>query len=117
MSFKANSFEVESYLREDVLILGAKGELDVYSAHDFKDPLMEAVSEKQRKIVIDLSKVTFIDSTGLGILVNAAKHLRSHNGKMVLVIKEDGIDQVFRITKLDQIFKIYQTQEEAIASL
>ena len=117
MSFKANSFEVEACLREDILIFGATGELDVYSAHDFKDPLMEAILAKQKKIIIDLSKVTFIDSTGLGILVNTAKHLRGHNSKMVLVIKEDGIDQVFRVTKLDQIFKIYQTQEEAIASL
>jgi len=64
---------------------------------------------------VDLQNVTFMDSTGLGVLVGRLKLVRTHDGSLSLVCSNDRVLKVFAITGLDKVFRIYPTVEQALA--
>jgi anti-anti-sigma regulatory factor len=67
-----------------------------------------------RRVIVDLSKVTFIDSTALGVLVSGAKRVRPRNGNLDIVCADENIIRIFEITGLDRIFGIYPSRGEAV---
>ncbi|HHY71715.1 MAG TPA: STAS domain-containing protein [Bacillus bacterium] len=67
--------------------------------------------------IIDLQNVDFIDSTGFGILVSIARKLKNSQNRMVVIINNKSILQLFNITKLTLIFPVVQTKEEAVTFL
>ena len=66
-----------------------------------------------RNVVVDLGRVDFLDSTGLGVLVGAMKRLRVAHGSFGLVCSKEPLLKIFRITALDQVFPIYPSVEAA----
>lgn len=95
-------------------ILHLKGELlGGENAHIFRDKLKEFIAEGKRDIVIDLSKVTYINSSGIGMLVSGLTTMTQAEGKLKLVGVEDNIRNIFVITNLVSVFKCYKTVEEA----
>ncbi|GAB3852499.1 hypothetical protein GCM10029963_42190 [Micromonospora andamanensis] len=64
-------------------------------------------------MVVDLGRVDFLDSTGLGVLVGALKRLRTADGTFALVCDKEPLLKIFRITALDQVFPLYPTVEAA----
>jgi anti-sigma B factor antagonist len=68
------------------------------------------------KIVVNLEKVGFLDSTGLGVLVGGLKRVRAHDGSLDLVCTREQILKIFRITGLTKVFGIYETVDQAIAA-
>lgn len=108
-------FHVELEKRGDtaaVVIL--EGEIDIYSAPRFKEVLLEGIDQGARHVIVDLGKVTFIDSTALGVLVSGAKRVRPNNGTLDIVCADDNIVRIFEITGLNRIFGIYPTRDEAL---
>ena len=73
-----------------------------------------ASTEGAQHIIVDLGKVTFIDSTALGVLVSGAKRVRPNNGTLDIVCADDNIVRIFEITGLNRIFGIYPTRDEAL---
>jgi anti-sigma B factor antagonist len=69
-----------------------------------------------RNVVVDLGRVDFLDSTGLGVLVGALKRLRTVNGTFGLVCSKEPLLKIFRITALDQVFPIFPTVEAATSA-
>ena len=67
-------------------------------------------------IVIDMSEVEFLDSTGLGVLVGGLKKVRAHDGSLHLVCNQDRLLKIFRITGLAKVFVIHDTAEAALAA-
>lgn len=100
----------------DAAIISLKGEVDIYSAPQFKEALVKGIDEGARRIIVDLTEVSFIDSTALGVLVSGAKRVRPQNGGLDIVCADENITRIFEITGLDRIFGIYPTQEEALKS-
>ena len=92
------------------------GEVDLYTAPRFKDELIRAVEGGSRRVVVDLTDTTFIDSTTLGVLVGGVKRLRSNDGQLALVCSDRNITKIFEITGLDRVFTIYGTREEALGA-
>jgi anti-sigma B factor antagonist len=90
-----------------------RGEIDVYTAPKLRERLIELVSEGSYHIVVDLERVDFLDSTGLGVLVGALKRVKSHDGSLSLVCTQDKILKIFEITGLDLVFPIYASEKEA----
>ena len=90
------------------------GEVDIYSAPRFKEALLKSIDDGARNIVVDLGKVTFIDSTALGVLVSGAKRVRPQNGTLDIVCRDDNIIRIFEITGLDRIFGIYPERAQAL---
>lgn len=94
-------------------VIEVEGEIDVYTAPSFKCELINLIDSGARDIIIDLSKVDYMDSTALGALINGLKRLNDLDGNLVLVCPNSGIRQHFFHTGLDKIFDICNTVEEA----
>lgn len=99
---------------EEHTVLEVGGEVDVYTAPRLRERLVELVEEGSRSVIVDLGRVDFLDSTGLGVLVGALKRLRAAGGSFGLVCDKEPLLKIFRITALDQVFPIYPTVDAAI---
>lgn len=98
-----------------VHLIELSGEVDLYNAPAFKQRLVEAIESGKREVVIDLTDVSFIDSTTLGVLVGGLKRLRPEGGNLRLVCSNENIVKIFEITGLDRVFSLHETREAAIA--
>jgi anti-sigma B factor antagonist len=92
------------------------GEIDLYTAPEFKERMVELIDGGKTHVVVDLSKATFIDSTTLGVLVGGVKRLRPQGGSLALVCTDQNISKIFEITGLDRVFAIHETRDEALGS-
>jgi anti-sigma B factor antagonist len=97
-------------------VLSVQGEVDVYTAPQFREQLIQLVDQGQRQILVDLEGVEFLDSTGLGVLVGGLKKVRAHDGSLDLVCTQDRLLKIFRITGLAKVFVIHDSAESALAS-
>ena len=113
MNFNIQDEEIDS--ETHVIQLG--GEVDLYTAPEFKERLVELIESGKTKIVVDLSEATFIDSTTLGVLVGGVKRLRPAGGSLALVCSDQNITKIFEITGLDRVFPIHATRDEALSSV
>ena len=89
------------------------GDIDVYTAPELRDRLVELVEAGHYHLVVDLEGVDFLDSTGLGVLVGALKRVRAHEGSLLLVCTQERLLKIFRITGLAKVFPIYDSVETA----
>ncbi len=96
-------------------VLEVGGEVDVYTAPRLRERLIELIDAGARSVVVDLGRVDFLDSTGLGVLVGALKRLRAVEGSFGLVCAKEPLLKIFRITALDQVFPLYPSVDAAIA--
>lgn len=97
-----------------VVVVG--GEIDVYTAPKLREQLVELETAGQHDLVVDLERVEFLDSTGLGVLVGGLKRVRSHDGSLRLVCTQERILKVFRITGLTKVFAIHDSVAEAVSA-
>ncbi|MCC2335534.1 STAS domain-containing protein [Cellulomonas sp. zg-Y766] len=97
-------------------VVHVAGEIDVSSAVRLRERLSLLIAEQHTDLVVDLTGVTFMDSTGLGLLVGTLKRVRIAGGRLVLVVASERLLKVFRITGLTQVFTIHDTLEAALAS-
>jgi anti-sigma B factor antagonist len=95
-------------------IVEVEGEIDVYTAPKLRELLIDLVSQGNHRIIVDMTRVDFLDSTGLGVLVGGLKRVRSRDGSLRLVCGQERILKIFRITGLTKVFQIYTTIEEAL---
>ncbi len=93
------------------------GEIDLYTAPEFKERMVELIDGGKTHVVVDLSKATFIESTTLGVLVGGVKRLRPQGGSLALVCTDQNISKIFEITGLDRVFAIHETREDALSSV
>src|SRR3979409_2188808 len=93
------------------------GEVDLYTAPEFKQQLLEVIGQGGKEVIVDFTDTTFIDSTTLGVLVGGVKRLRSNDGQLSLVCSDRNITKIFEITGLDRVFTIHPSREEAVAKL
>ena len=104
-------------LGDGVSTVGVTGEVDLYTAPRLKQALVKTIEGGSRKVLVDLSHATFIDSTTLGVLMGAVKRLRPAGGELAIACSDPNIRRIFEITLLDRIFVIYDTSDEAIRYL
>jgi anti-sigma B factor antagonist len=93
-----------------------QGEIDMYTAPRLRELLIDLVSKGSYQLVVNLDKVGFLDSTGLGVLVGGLRRVRAHDGSLDLVCTQQRILKIFRITGLTEVFGIYETVDQAIAA-
>lgn len=97
-------------------VLSVAGELDIATAPEFRDRLEEAIDRlPQGAVVVDLLKVTFIDSTALGVLIGGLKRSQNAGGVFRIVVAEPRIIKIFEITGLTDLFSIFSTLAGATA--
>lgn len=96
-------------------LVGLSGEVDVYSAPKLRETIKDLVDEGAYKIIVDLEKVAFLDSTGLGVLVGGLKRVKHHDGELGIICGQEKILRIFRITGLTKVFPIYASRDEVLA--
>lgn len=106
--------ELETTQRDGVAVLSLRGEIDVYTAPRMRQAIVDLVDAGSRNIVIDMENVDFLDSTGLGVLVEGLKRVRTRGGSLSLVVTQDKIVKIFDITGLNKAFPIHGSLEEAL---
>lgn len=105
--------ELQSSSPEDALLVVA-GEIDLYTSAQLRATLDSAISGGARRVIVDLNKVDFVDSTGLAVLIEAIKRLPSPGGSLHVVCPDGHIRHVFEITGLTTVLALHATREEAI---
>lgn len=90
-------------------VLFLSGEIDVYTAPELKEAILPLISKDGNFVQVDLKDVTYMDSTGLGVFVNAFKSSKDSNSKLQLVNLQDRVYRLFKITGLHEIMDINDT--------
>ena len=112
------NFDVKTDKVDDsTYVISLAGEVDLYTAPEFKQQLLQVISDGAKNVIVDFSDTTFIDSTTLGVLVGGVKRLRQNDGQLSLVCSDRNITKIFEITGLDRVFTIYSTRDEAVDQL
>ena len=104
------------YAKDGIEVIDVRGEIDIYTAPRLRELLINLVSKGSYQLVVNLDKVGFLDSTGLGVLVGGLRRVRAHDGSLDLVCTQQRVLKIFKITGLTQIFGIYETVDQAIAA-
>ena len=90
--------------------------LDARAAVDFKQKMVGFIAEGHQQIALDLAEVDFIDSSGLGAIVSSLKKIGTQ-GEMVICGVRETVMALFKLTRMDRVFRIHPSEEEAIATL
>jgi anti-sigma B factor antagonist len=113
MEFKLEPRSVES----DTVVLDLQGEVDAFTAPKLKQEMISQIERGTTKMAIDLADVTYLDSTGLGVLIGGLKRTRDKGGELVLICPNVRIMRIFDITGLSRIFDMFKTEGEALGRL
>ncbi len=96
------------------LIISLEGELDVENSSSLKNEVRNMVSSEHPNLVIDLRKVDYVDSSGLGTLIALQKAARFNGGALSIVGASEQIRRVMKMTNIDKLFELYNTLKEAL---
>jgi anti-sigma B factor antagonist len=108
-------FTIDNQTNHYVVGFAERGhKLTALNANEFKDQLYQLIDNDNKKIVIDLNHVSFIDSSGFGAIIAVYNHARNSQVDVVLCRVATSVMGLIKITKLDQVFEIYETLTEAI---
>jgi anti-sigma B factor antagonist len=92
------------------------GQLIVGNRHELKELVQAALDRGDRRLLIDFSQTGYIDSSGLGALVSVSKRIRESGGELRLAGLNEDLRSLFELTKLDTLFTITETPEQALAT-
>jgi anti-sigma B factor antagonist len=102
---------------QGVDIVGVAGRLALAEVAEARGKLKDLAENGTGKLIIDLSATTFMDSGGLSVLISAFKAVQNRKGRMALAAPTPNIQSLIELTRLQQIFEIFQTREAGIAAL
>jgi anti-sigma B factor antagonist len=99
-----------------VIVVQVEGQLIVGNRHELNDLVQAALERGDRRLLIDFSRTGYIDSSGLGALVSISKRIRETGGELRLSGLNDDLRSLFELTKLDTLFAITETPEQALTN-
>jgi anti-sigma B factor antagonist len=118
MSFAEPRFRTAERVVDDrTTIVAVDGELHVSTAPEFSGALATTIESGRVLLVLDLTGVTFVDSTGLSVLLNALRRVTRAGGRMALVCSNPTVLRLFEITRLDTTFDIHAGADAALAAV
>jgi anti-sigma B factor antagonist len=97
-------------------VIGISGDIDMYSSPALRDELMGLIKKKAMALYVDLRLVTYIDSSGIATFVEGLKCMKTYGGRLQFCEVPQGILEIFRFSKLDRVFEVYGTIDDAINS-
>jgi anti-sigma B factor antagonist len=99
-----------------VVVVDVDGQLIVGNRQDLKQKVLDELEAGERRFLIDFSNTGYIDSSGLGVLVSLSKKIREQGGELRLANLNEDLRTLFELTKLDTLFSIADSREEALQS-
>ncbi|WP_433333253.1 STAS domain-containing protein [Spirillospora sp. CA-294931] len=109
-------FAVEHRVEKELTVVKISGEIDVFTSPRLREMLLDIIDSGGHHLVVDLGEVTFLDSTGLGVLVGIYHRLRARDGSMSFMGVNDRVRRVFHVTQLTKIFVLHPTLDDALAA-
>jgi len=100
--------------RDDVIVLNLAGKIDIDSSPELKAKVLDLIEEGYMSVFIDFSKITFMNSSGLGSLISTIKEARLKDAGLIIINPTTFIKSLFKLTQLDKILTIYDSLEEAL---
>ena len=99
----------------DVAVVKVAGEVDLYSSPELRQAVLTEAEGRPSKLIVDLTGVQYMDSSGVATLVEGLQKLERGGGELVLCGLNDMVQEVFKLTRLDSVFQILPNLEEALA--
>jgi anti-sigma B factor antagonist len=109
-------FEVAESGQPGVQVLDVRGEIDVATSPELHEVLTTLLERGPELLIVNLTDVTFIDSTGLGVLVGAVRDMRVAGGDLRLVVTQPHIIRLLELTGLDEVFSVLSNTNDAVRS-
>lgn len=100
-----------------VTVVDVEGQLIVGNRQELKQTVLDELDGGERKFVVDFANTGYIDSSGLGVLVSLSKKIREQGGELRLANLNEDLRTLFELTKLDTLFRIANSREEALKGL
>lgn len=107
--------EITKRENDGIAILDINGEIDLYNAPEIKEVINGLIQEQKTNVIINLEKVSYIDSSGIGALISSLSNLKKYQGGLKIINVFASVRKVFELTKLTSFFEIYDSEEEAVS--
>lgn len=101
---------------DKAVVLDINGEIDLYNAPEIKSKITELMESGKSDIIINLEKVSYIDSSGIGVLISSLSNLKKAGGSLKIINVFASVRKVFELTKLTSFFDIYDSEDDAMKS-
>ena len=109
------NLEINTQITDDQIpIVALKGEIDLHTCAEMRDTLRELIEKGHYQIIINLAEVPYLDSAALGVMVDAVRRVREHEGGISLVSTTPFVRREFEITRMVKIFQLYDTNDDAL---
>ena len=108
--------DINKRTRDEIVILDITGEIDLYNAPEIKDIINKLIEEQKYNVIINLEKVSYIDSSGIGALISSLSNLKKYQGGLKIINVYASVRKVFELTKLTSFFEIYDSEDDALAA-
>lgn len=106
--------EVKDY--QGMKVMALSGEIDMYSSPALREQMMGLIDKRVTPLLIDFKGVSYIDSSGIATFVEGLKRMMSYGGRLKLIGLLEGVREIFSFSKLDKVFEIYGSFEDALHS-
>jgi anti-sigma B factor antagonist len=113
----AIEFAIEDHrVREDTHVISVTGEVDLFTAPEFKQRVLAPIASGVEHVIVDLTGTSFVDSSSLGALIVANRRLKSRGGRLIVACSAEPIIKTFRITGLDSVFDVVGSLDAALGA-
>jgi anti-sigma B factor antagonist len=103
-------------LRDESNVLPLEGEIDLHVSSRVAASLRTMIERKPARLVVDLSRVSYVDSSGLAVLIEGMQNVETYGGKFFLAGLQENVRSIFEIARLDQVFIIFPHVDAALAA-
>ena len=97
-------------------VLPLEGEIDLHVSPRVSISLRQMIEKKPKQLVVDLSRVTYLDSSGLAVLIESMQNVEKYGGKFAIVGVQETVRSIFDIARLDQVFRIFSDVNAALVA-
>ena len=97
-------------------VLQLEGEIDLHVSPEVAESLRAVIENKPQVLVVDLAKTTYLDSSGLAVLIEGMQNVQQYGGKFALANVQESVQHIFEIARLDQVFQIFPDVDSALAA-
>ena len=112
-----NDLMIESRSVNDIIVVNLQGDLDAFTVQRVKTQLTQFIENGYRKIVVNFSRVRYINSTSIGVLIGRLRELKKYHGELALAELSDRVNRVITLVGGKKLFNIFNTESEAINTL
>ena len=110
---EAAEFSIETRCDGDDCVIVLTGEINLRSSPDLHASLLKTIERRPARIILDLAEVSYMDSSGVGTLVEIKRRVGGYKGKLILISLQPRVRGLFQITRLEQFFTIAADVDEA----